>query len=72
MHDVKGVLDFLDYDQLRPAGGEWQPLSEVNGQYGTTDETHLIRHRQEDGVMRLVDAETGEQVATARKNESNR
>ena len=29
MHDVKGVLDFLGYDELRPAGGQWHPLSVV-------------------------------------------
>jgi hypothetical protein len=42
MHDVKGVLDFLGYDELRPAGGQWRPLAEVNGQLGTTDETDIL------------------------------
>lgn len=66
MHDVIDVLDFLGYDQLRPAGGDWRPLSEVNGRYGSADETHLIRPQQ-DETMRLVDANSGEEVALARK-----
>jgi hypothetical protein len=67
MHDVKGVLDFLGYDELRPAGGQWCPLAEVNGQYGTTDETDILDIGQEEG-LRLVDRDTGDLLATARKS----
>jgi hypothetical protein len=67
MHDVKGVLDFLGYAQLRPAGGDWTPLSKVNGRYGTTDDTELIRPQQEEGIIRLVDRTTGDELALARK-----
>lgn len=67
MNDVKGVLEHLGYDELRSAGGDWRPLSEVNGQYGTTDETKIIR--PDDGPIRLVDRETGDEVGFARKTE---
>jgi hypothetical protein len=67
MHDVKGVLDFLGYDELRPAGGQWRPLAEVNGQYGTTDETDILDIDHEEG-LRLVDRDTGDLLATARKS----
>lgn len=67
MHDVKGVLDFLGYDELRPAGGQWRPLAEVNGQYATTDETDILDIGHEEG-LRLVDRDTGDLLATARKS----
>ena len=67
MHDVKGVLDFFGYDELRPAGGQWRPLAEVNGQYGTTDETDILDIGHEGG-LRLVDRDTGDLLATARKS----
>lgn len=69
MQDVKGILDFLGYDQLRPAGGDWRPISEVNGRYGTTDDTDLIRPQHEEGIIRLVDRDTGDEIAFARKTE---
>jgi hypothetical protein len=67
MHDVKDVLGFLGYDEIRPAGGEWRPLSEVNGQLGTTDETDILDIDHEEG-LRLVDRDTGDLLATARKS----
>ena len=67
MHDVKGVLDFLGYDELRPAGGQWRPLAEVNSQLGTTDETDILDIDHEEG-LRLVDRDTGDLLATARKS----
>ena len=44
MKDVLGILDHLGYRELRPedterSAGEWRPTEEVNGRYGTTDET---------------------------------
>jgi predicted ATP-dependent serine protease len=67
MHDVKDVLGFLGYDELRPAGGEWRPLSEVNGRFGTTDETDILDTGHEEG-LRLVNRDTGDLLATARKS----
>jgi hypothetical protein len=67
MHDVKGVLDLLGYDELRPDGGQWRPLAEVNGQLGTTDETDILDIDHEEG-LRLVDRDTGDLLATARKS----
>ncbi len=67
--DVKGILEYLEYGEIRPADGDqWQPLGSVNGEYGTTSETRIIS-RKNVPTCRLVDAETGEQVATARKSE---
>lgn len=67
--DVHGILEHLQYGEIRTAGnGEWKPLEAVNGQYGTTSETKIIS-RKNRPTCRLVDAETGEQVATARKSE---
>jgi len=67
MHDVKGVLNHLGYDELRPAGGEWRPLSEVNGRFGTTDDTDILDTGHEEG-LRLRDRDTGDLLATARKS----
>jgi hypothetical protein len=66
MHDVKGVLDHLGYDEIRSASGEWRPLSEVNGWLGTTDETDILDTGHEEG-LRLRDRETGDMIAFARK-----
>lgn len=68
MHDVKGILDFLGYDQLRRRGDTWRPLSEVDDRFGTTDETHIWR-RDERPRVRLVDGETNEEIAFARKSQ---
>ena len=43
MKDVIPVLEKLGYGEIRPEGGtpgagEWLPLSDVNGRYGTTGE----------------------------------
>jgi len=67
MHDVKDVLGFLGYDEIRPAGEEWRPLSEVNGRFGTTDDTDILDTGHEEG-LRLRDRETGDLLATARKS----
>lgn len=44
MKDVLGILEHLGYRELRPedterSAGEWRPTEEVNGRYGTRDET---------------------------------
>ena len=72
MKDVLGILEHLGYREVRPEGsapgrGEWAPLSEANGCYGTTDDTDIIS-RKGRPTCRLVDRETGQQVATARKS----
>lgn len=72
MKDVLGILEHLGYRELRPEGsapdgGDWRPIEEVNGRFGTTDETHVIS-RKERPTCRLVDRDTGQLVATARKS----
>jgi hypothetical protein len=66
--DVQGTLRHLGFCELRPTGGdEWAPLDRVNGQFGTTAETTII-HRKGEPTARLVDRESGETVATARRS----
>lgn len=68
MKDVLGVLQHLGYREIRPEDtGQWAPLSETNGRYGTTDDTDIIS-RKERPTCRLVDRDTGQLVATARKS----
>lgn len=77
MKDVLGILEHLGYGEIRPEDTErsasapdvadWRPLSEVNGRFGTTDETHILTRKRK-ATCRLVDAETGQLVATARKS----
>lgn len=67
--DVSGTLRFLGYGEVKPAEtGEWKPLEAVKDKYGTTSETKIIS-RKNVPTCRLVDADTGERVATARKSE---
>lgn len=72
MKDVLGILEHLGYREVRPEGsapgaGEWAPLSEANGRYGTTDDTDIITRKRK-ATARLVDRATGQLVATARKS----
>ena len=72
MKDVLGILEHLGYRELRPEGsapgaGKWAPLSDVNGRYGTTDDTDIISRKRK-ATARLVDRDTGQLVATARKS----
>jgi hypothetical protein len=69
VRDVKGILDFLSYDEIRVDGGEWRPLAEANGRFGTTDETDILDVDREEG-LRLRDRETGNPIAIARKTDS--
>jgi hypothetical protein len=68
MKDVLRILEHLGYGEARPedAGG-WRPIEDVNGRYGTTDETHIISRKRK-ATARLVDRDTGQLVATARKS----
>lgn len=72
MKDVLGILEHLGYGEIRledteQSAGEWRPLPEVNGRFGTTDETHILTRKRKP-ACRLVDVETGELVAMARKS----
>lgn len=67
-NSVNHILDTLDYQEIRPAGAEsWKPLDEVNGHFGTTDDTQVISPGAGEKYARLEDAETGKCVALARK-----
>lgn len=82
MKDVLGILEHLGYRELRPedterSAGEWRPTKEVNGRYGTTDETHVLTRKRKPrlkrkATCRLVDrggpVGPGQLVATARKS----
>jgi hypothetical protein len=68
MHDVKATRP-SGYDEIRVDGGEWRPLAEVNGRFGTTDETDILDVDREEG-LRLRDRETGNPIAIARKTDS--
>jgi len=68
-HDVAGTLRFLGYGEIRTAdGGQWRPLDAVDSRFGTTDETEILS-RKNRPTCRLLDRETGERLATARKSE---
>jgi phage terminase Nu1 subunit (DNA packaging protein) len=72
MKDVLGVLKHLGYGGIRPETttpdvADWRPIKAVNGRFGTTDETHILTRKQK-ATCRLVDAETGQLVATARRS----
>lgn len=72
MKDVLGILEHLGYREVRPEGsasgrGGWRPIEDANGRFGTTDETHVIS-RKGRPTCRLVDRDTGQLVATARKS----
>jgi len=72
MNDVVGTLKHLGYRELRPeesapGRADWRPIEDVNGRFGTTDETHVIS-RKGRPTCRLVDPATGQLVATARKS----
>ena len=60
MKDVLGILEHLGYGEIRledteQSAGEWRPLPEVNGRFGTTDETHILTRKRK-ATCRLVDA----------------
>jgi hypothetical protein len=67
MNDVQGVLAFLEYREVRPAGEDWQPVADVAGRYGTTDRTKILSDKREP-TARLVNRDTGRQVGTARRS----
>ena len=66
--DVKGVLVHLGFREIRPAEtGAWTPTQAVGNQYGTTSETGIVR-RKGKPTAQLVDAESGQTVAVARRS----
>jgi len=72
MKDVLGTLEHLGYGEIRPETtapdvADWRPIKEVDGRFGTTDETHILTRKRK-ATCRLVDVETGQLVATARKS----
>jgi hypothetical protein len=75
MKDVQGILEHLGYREIRLEGSapdsdgapDWRPLSDVNGRFGTTDETHILTRKRKP-TCRLVDAESGELVAMAKRS----
>jgi hypothetical protein len=71
MKGIQEILEHLGYGEIRlesaaPGAPDWRPI-EAAGQLGTTDETKIIS-RKNSPTCRLVDRETGELVATARKS----
>jgi len=66
MNGVIEVLAFLGYDEIRLQDRSWQPLSEMNGAFGTTDETYVIQEDKRPRI-RLRDPETGEEIGRARR-----
>jgi len=70
--DLAAVLRFLGFEEVRPVeSGEWAPVSEVNGRLdgASTDEVHVLVHDRWTPPCRLVDPDSGERVAVARKPE---
>jgi len=63
--DTAGTLRYMGYGEVCFRGGEWRPLEAVNGELGTTSETEIYDHKGAP-TCRLVDADTGERVGTAR------
>lgn len=62
------ILRVMGYAEVRPAGSEeWRGLEQVNGCYGTTDETSV--HLPEPGRRHVLleDVESGEPLGRARK-----
>lgn len=65
--DVQGTLRHMGFHEIRPSeNGTWTPTETVD-RYGTTSETKIV-HRKHEPTCRLVDAETGETVAVARRS----
>ena len=66
--NVQGVLRHMGFNEIRTSEtGTWTPTKAVGSRYGTTSETRII-HRKGKPVAQLVDAETGQRVAVARRS----
>ena len=66
--NVQGVLVHLGFNEIRTSETDaWTPTQAIDGRYGTTAETKII-HRKGKPVAQLVDAETGQRVAVARRS----
>jgi hypothetical protein len=72
MNDLLDVLRFLGYDEVRTAGGEWKPVSDVNGRLdgASTDDVHVIVNGRWSPSCRLKDPDTGQRIAVARQPDS--
>lgn len=69
---VRRVLDTLGYTEVRRMGAdEWKPLKDVDGRYGTTDQTHVFLPEPGRPHVALRDAMSGEPVGWARKPASD-
>ena len=66
MNDAKKVLLELGYDEVRSRSGDWTPTASLNGELGTTDDTHIYVF--DDEPAELVDPENGEVCGFARQS----
>jgi len=61
------VLRVMGFAEVRPAGSEeWLPLEQVDGRYGTTDETHVYLPEPGRPHVLLEDVGSGEPLGRAR------
>jgi hypothetical protein len=68
MNNVKQTLDALGFGEVRLAGNDdWRSTADLNGEMGTTYDTTIRLPRSFEQHARLLDPETGEVVAHARK-----
>jgi hypothetical protein len=74
MKDVLGILEHLGYRELHPEEsapdqGDWRPIEDTGGRFAgvTTDDVDVITRKRK-ATARLVDRDTGQLVATARKS----
>ena len=65
--DVRGILLFLGFLEVREAGGEWGLTADVGSAFGTTSETTIL-HRKHDATASLVDRQTAEVVGVVRRS----
>ena len=66
-NDVRGILQFLDYETVRDEEtGRWTPVGALDGRFGSTDVTKLVRDTKEPNLLNLIDCRSGMHVATAK------
>jgi hypothetical protein len=69
MNDVKKTLDALGFGEVRLTDdSDWRPTADLNGEMGTTSQTRIRLPRAFEQHAHLLDAETDEVVALARKS----
>lgn len=70
---VRRVLRALGYTEVRLAAAEeWRPLKQVNGRFGTADETCVQLPEPGRPHVKLEDADSEEPVGWARKPDGRR